>query len=202
MSSSSLIRLAGLAALSSGVLSAIGDLLGLVVDLENPLSATTPSYSIVFFLYLLSTALLLLGLVGLYTSQSQAAGILGLVGFLVAFLGTVLLVGALWFELFITPALAAEAPELVEAELGLPGFILMLLFGAVGWVLFGVATLRAGVYPRWAAVLLIVGGLLAFFPLPLAGIIFSIAVAWLGFILFTGRGEARTSEQPPTPRVT
>ncbi len=195
MSSSSLIRLAGLAALSSGVLSAIGDLLGLVVDLENPLSATTASYSIVFFLYLLSTALLLLGLVGLYTSQSQAAGFLGLVGFLTAFLGTVLVVGALWFELFITPALAAEAPELVEAELGLPGFILMLLFGAVGWVLFGVATLRAGVYPRWAAVLLIVGGLLAFFPLPLAGIIFSIGVAWLGFILFTGRVTREVVEQ-------
>ncbi len=195
MSSSSLIRWAGLAALSSGVLSAIGDLLGLVVDLENPLSATTASYTIVFFLYLLSTALLLLGLVGLYTSQSQAAGILGLVGFLVAFLGTVLLVGALWFELFITPALAEQAPELVGAELGLPGFILMVLFGAVGWVLFGVTTLRAGVYPRWAAVLLIVGGVLAFFPLPLAGIIFSVAVAWLGFILFTGGGEAM-SEQP------
>ena len=196
MSSASLIRLAGLAALSSGVLSVIGDLLGLAVDLENPLSATTAAYTIVFLLYLLSTALLLLGLVGLYTSQSQAAGILGLVGFLVAFLGMVLLAGAIWFELFITPALAAEAPELVGEELGLPGFILMLLFGAVGWVLFGVATLRAGVYPRWAAVLLIVGGVLAFFPLPLAGIIFSVAIAWLGFLLFTGRGEAATSDQP------
>ena len=86
-----------------------------------------------------------------------------------AFLGTVLLVGALWFELFITPALAAEAPELVEEELVLPGFILMLLFGAVGWVLFGVATLRAGVYPRLAGLLLIVGGVIAFFPLPLGG---------------------------------
>ncbi len=110
----------------------------------------------------------------------------------------VLLAGALWFELFITPALAAEAPELVREELGLPGFILMLLFGAVGWVLFGVATLRAGVYPRWAAVLLIVGGALAFFPLPLAGIIFSVAVAYLGFLLFTG--QARSDEQP-SPRV-
>ena len=194
MSSSSLIRLAGLAALSSGVLAAIGDLLSLVVDLENPLSATTAGYNVVFFLYLLSTALLLLGLVGLYTSQSQAAGILGLVGFLVAFLGTVLLAGALWFELFITPALATEAPELVAEELGLTGFILMLLVGAVGWVLFGVATLRAGVYPKWAAVLLIVGGVIAFFPLPLVGIIFSVAVAWLGFMLFTG--QVSSDEQP------
>ena len=194
MSSSSLIRLAGLAALISGVLGVIGDLLGLVVDLEDPVSATTASYTVVFLLYLISTALLLLGLVGFYTSQSQAAGILGLVGFLVAFLGTVLLAGALWFELFITPALATEAPGLLEAELGLPGFILMLLFGAVGWVLFGVATLRAGVYPRWAGVLLIVGGVIAFFPLPLVGIIFSVTVAYLGFLLFTG--QVGSAEQP------
>ena len=194
MSSSNLIRLAGLAALISGVLAAIGDLLRLVVDVEDPGSATTASYAIVFLLYLISTALLLLGLVGLYTSQSQAAGILGLVGFLVAFLGTVLLAGALWFELFITPALATEAPGLLEAELGLPGFILMLLFGTVGWVLFGVATLRAGVYPRWEAILLIVGGAIAFFPLPLAGIIFSVTVAYLGFLLFTG--QVGSDEQP------
>ena len=194
MSTSSLIRLAGLAALISGVLAAIGDVLGLVVDLENVQSATTAGYAVVFMLYLLSTALLLLGLVGLYTSQSEAVGILGLVGFLVAFLGTVLLAGALWFELFITPALATEAPELLEAELGLPGFILMLLFGAVGWVLFGVATLRAGVYPRWAAILLTVGGVIAFLPVPLVGIIFSVTVAYLGFLLFTG--QVGSDEQP------
>ena len=194
MSSSNLIRLAGLAALISGVLGVIGDLLRLVVDVEDPVSATTASYTVVFLLYLISTALLLLGLVGFYTSQSQAVGILGLVGFLVAFLGTVLLAGALWFELFITPALATQAPGVFEAELGLPGFILMLLFGAVGWVLFGVAMLRAGVYPRWAVVLLIVGGVIAFFPLPLVGIIFSVTVAYLGFLLFTG--QVGSDEQP------
>ena len=157
MSSSNLIRLAGLAALASGVLSAIGDLLTLVVSRQDPQSATTTSYT-VDLLYLLSTALLLLGLVGLYTSQSQATGLLGLVGFLTTFLGTVLLVGALWFMVFGTPSLAAQDPELAESELGQTGYLLMLLFGAVGWVLFGVATLRARVYPRWAAILLIVGG--------------------------------------------
>ena len=196
MSSSSLIRLAGLAALASGVLSAIGDLLTLVVsrqNLENPQLATTTSYT-VDLLYLLSTALLLLGLVGLYTSQSQATGLLGLVGFLTAFLGTVLLVGALWFMVFGTPYLAAQDPELAESVLGQTGYLLMLLFGAVGWILFGVATLRARVYPGWAAILLIVGGVIAFLPVPLVGIVFSVAVAYLGYLLFTGR--VRSDEQP------
>lgn len=149
MSSSNLIHLAGLAALVSGVLSVIGDFLTLVVNVENPASATTASYALVFWLYLLGGVLLLLGLVGLYTSQPEAAGILGLMGFVVAFLGTMFVTGAVWFELFITPLLAAQAPELAESELGLTGFILSFLLGSIGWLVFGVATLRASVYPRW-----------------------------------------------------
>ena len=194
MSSSNLVRWAGMAALVSGVLSAIGDLLSLGVDLESAGSATTVSYAVVFLLYLLGGGLLLLGLVGFYASQSGAAGVLGLIGFLVAFLGTTLFSGALWFELFITPSLATQAPDLAEAELGLAGFILSFLLVIIGWLLFGVATLRARVYPRPAAVLLVVGAVVSFAPIPLSGIVLSVAVAWLGFALFTGRGMS--SEQP------
>jgi hypothetical protein len=43
---------------------------------------------------------LLLGLVGLYTHPSEAAGRLGLLGLLLAFLDTMLLAGELWFEAF------------------------------------------------------------------------------------------------------
>ena len=118
--------------MASAVLSAMGDLLRLFVDVESSETATTTPYFLVFFLYLLGAVLLLLGLVGLYASQSEAAGVLGLVGFLVAFLGTALLAGVLWFELFITPSLATRAPGLAEAELGLAGFILVFLLGVVG----------------------------------------------------------------------
>ena len=194
MQSSNLIRWAGLAAVLSGVSSVIGDLLSLVVDLESAESAATTPYMLVFLLYLLGTVLLLLGLVGLYSSQSEPAGFLGLLGFLVAFLGTALVSGALWFELFITPSLAVEAPELAEAELGLAGFAITFLLVVVGWVLFGVATLRARVYPRLAAALLIVGAVTSLVPIPLSGVVLSVAVAWLGLMLFTGRGMP--SEQP------
>jgi hypothetical protein len=186
MTPASLMRWAGLAAVASAVLSAMGDLLRLFVDVESSETATTTPYFLVFLLYLLGAVLLLLGLVGLYASQSEAAGVLGLVGFLVAFLGTALLAGVLWFELFITPSLATRAPGLAEAELGLAGFILVFLLGVVGWVLFGAATLRARTYPRWAAVLLMLGGVVAFVPVPLAGMVFSVAIAWLGLVLFTG----------------
>ena len=190
MTPTGLMRWAGLAAVLSAVSSVLGDLLSLFVDVESSETATTTPYALVFLLYLLGAVLLLLGLVGLYASQSEAAGVLGLVGFLAAFLGTALLVGVLWFELFITPSLAARAPGLAEAELGLAGFILVFLLGVVGWLLFGVATLRARIYPRWAAVLLMVGGVVAFVPIPLAGIIFSVAIAWLGLVLFTGGSGA------------
>lgn len=187
MSSKNLIRWGGLAALVSGVASVTGDLLRLLVDVESAESATTVAYALVFSMYLLGAALLLLGLVGLYVSQAEEAGVPGLVGFLAAFAGTVLLAGTLWFELFVTPALAVEDAGLAEAELGLAGFILAFLLVLLGWLVFGVATLRARVYPRWAAVLLIVGVVLTFFPVPLSGVVFSVAVAWLGFILFTGK---------------
>jgi hypothetical protein len=62
------------------------------------------------------------------------------------------------------------------------------LFG-IGLILFGVATFRAGVYPRWAAVLLIIGIPLTMFLDPTAGtfqesigqILWGFAVAALGF---------------------
>ncbi len=91
MSSSNLIRLGGLA----GVLLTIGALLSLATESENPSeSATTASYAFTWLLYLLGGVLLLLGLVGLYARQSEAAGILGLVGFVAALFGTVLALGA------------------------------------------------------------------------------------------------------------
>ena len=114
--------------------------------------------------------------------------------FLVAFAGTTLVGGAVWFQLFISPTLAARAPELATAELGLVGFLLTFVLAAVGWLLFGAATLRAGVYPRPAAVLLMVGAVVSLAPIvapvPLSGIALSVAVAWLGFVLFSGTRAA------------
>ncbi len=192
MSSSDLIKLGGLASVSAGALFVIHSLLGLVaLDYENfSQTATTGAYISISLLMLLGAVLMLGGLVGLYAHQSEAAGPLGFAGFLVAFLGTVLMAGAVWTQAFVAPAIAEVAPEFLDGEPGgLLGLGFMVSFGlaGLGWLLFGVASLRARVYPRAATILLIVGAVLTFVPFPLSPVPLAVAVAWLGFSLLTGR---------------
>ncbi len=202
MSSSDLVRWGGLAAILAGVLLVVADLLNLAIGFgDEPFSegATTGIYALQSVVNLLAAVLLLIGLVGLYARQSEAAGLLGLAGFLVAFLGTALITGFLWAALFIVPALAVEVPAFLDEAGGPPpGFFLTLITFGVGWLLFGIATLLARVYPRIPTILLMIGAAIAVLPLPFTGIVFAIAVAWLGFALFTGR-EAST-EQPSRVR--
>ena len=59
----------------------------------------------------------------------------------------------------------------------------------LGWLLFKLATLVAWVYPRGAAVLLIVGAVVLLVPVQHNDVLFSVAVAWLGSSPFSGRTE-------------
>jgi hypothetical protein len=59
----------------------------------------------------------------------------------------------------------------------------------VGWALFGVATIRAGVFPRTAALVLMFGAVfsfLAFVGLP-GTLVLDAAIAWMGLALLAGR---------------
>ena len=142
---------------------------------------------------------LLLAATGLYAKQAHAIGRLGLVGYLLASLGTVLVAGDWWYEGFIGPVLREQAPALLATAPS--GTILIgaaLTFGsfAAGWAIFGLASLRAGVFPRGAAVLMIVGGVVAIlalispFQIPLA-----LAVGWMGWWLI--RSEDRAIQRAP-----
>ena len=149
-SSSDLIRWGGLAALVGGVLFVVGDLLGLTLGADFAQAAASGTFVLQQLVFLLGTVLVLFGLFGLYVSQSEAAGILGLFGFLVALLGMALLSGFSWAQAFVVPLIATQSPALLETE---PlGSILSFVTFTVGWLVFGIATLRAGVYPRAAAI--------------------------------------------------
>ena len=185
-------------------------LLSLLEDPEDPVASfTSVSYAISVWLSLIGGILLTGGLVGLYAARSQAMGVLGLVGFALALAGQVLVNGWTWALVFVTPALAQEAPDIVTGDP--PGSV---IFGiglsytvvGLGWLVFGAAAFRRRVYPRVASVLLIVGSVFLIVPVPLpplisvvGGTVFDVAVVWLGLDLLL-RGGTAASEQPQRVR--
>ena len=118
-------------------------------------------------------------------------------GFLVAFAGTVFFSGFFWASIFVAPALAIGAPEFLDQGGHFPGFYVSLLIYAVGWLLFGVASLKARVYPRAPIIALIIGAALGLFGAPLSGLVIDEAFIWVGFSLFSGRAASVGR----TPRV-
>src|SRR5215218_1487656 len=154
----------------------------------------TSSYLLSSGLRLLSTILLLWALLGIYGRQSRAAGTFGLWAFIVAFLGTALLAGNAWAEVFVWPTLAQVAPNMMSGQATeassylVSGINVSFPLFSIGMIVFGVATFMARVYPRWVSVLLIVSLPLTMF-LPdtqgtfsesIGQILLGIAVAALG----------------------
>ena len=207
MSASALIRWGAVAAILGGVLLAISDLWGLLMEGfggDQPFSevARSASFAITSGLSLLATVLILFALVGLNLRLSEEVSVLGVLGFLLAFLGTALAVGLSWALFFVAPSVALEAPAFLDTEqVAGPlnaGFILTSLILAAGWALFGVGALLARSYPRWVAIGFIVAALIQFLPVPGTGLVFGVGLALLGFFALAGGGM---SDGQPSPRV-
>jgi len=207
MSSSNLTRWSGLAALVGGVLLAVLDVAESVIIGGQPESviAGTGALIIVRIAFLVPVALMILGLVGLYVRQAEQTGSLGLIAFLVAFSGTVLVFGLQWSAAFMGSWLAGAAPGLLDTEpagLLAAGFMISFLLLALGWLLFGLASLQARVFPRNAAVLLVVGAVLLFVLLmldvPGSTVVFGAALAWMGYALWSGTSEPALTAEAAT----
>lgn len=100
--------------------------------------------------------------------------------------------GAAWSETFFGSWLAEAAPELMEVDPAgsvITGVIISYLLFALGCFLFGLTSLQVKVLPRGAAVLLMIGSVLflvlGFLDLPFASVVFGVAIAWLGFALWS-----------------
>src|SRR5918997_380275 len=205
ITASNLIRWAGLAALVAGIIFA-----GIqpIHPPDELSSVTTGTWAIITTLKLAMCLLFLAGITGIYARQVERAGWLGLAGFLVLTLSWWLQTAYVFAEAFILPVLASAAPHFVDSFLGIargnPGenlgalpAIYSLGIGIpymLGGLLFGIATLRAGILPRWPAGLLAVAAVLtpAATLLPhaiqrLAAIPVGIALAWLGYALWSER---------------
>lgn len=208
MSSSNLIRWGGLAALVGGALLAVSDILNAALFPGEPGSEVmaTSSWFLVQILGLVALLLIALGLVALYARQAEQAGTLGLIAFVMDFSGTVMMFGLLWGEPFLGPMLAEEAPEVLNIEPTgtlVAGVMLALVLFALGWLLFGLVSLRAGVLPRGAAALMMVGAvlffILALLELPLGSLVLDAAVAWMGYALWSGAVEQAPAETVAAP---
>jgi len=177
-------------------------------------SVSTNAWAIITPLKTVMAFLFMLGITGLYAKQVNKAGWLGLVGFLLLSLFWALQTAFIFAEAFILPPLATAAPQFVEGILAVVSGqptnvnvgafpVLFALAGIpymLGGLLFGIATIRAGILSRWAAGLLAVASILT--PLAallphelqrLAGIPVGLAIAWLGYSLWSER-RAQASE--------
>ena len=179
---SGILLLAGAALLGAGIV-----VVSLRPVMNQPLS---PGASL---LLLLSSILLLLALPAMYARQAGATGWLGLVGH-----------GLLQTGLLLPLVLAAAPlvfPSLKSAPGESPVVFLLGIALTLGLLLTGIATIRAGVFPHWAGILLLAataGFFFVFFVaefLPPAGgqwgsaifgILLSLSLAWIGIALRVG----------------
>lgn len=192
MSSENPVRLGGgLASAAAGLLLLLGHLLDLGGD---------PEYGTVLGGTLVLTAhvALVFALVALYAAQAEQSGLLGSFGMMLSVVGTTLVSGVVLVE--IAGASGVEVADVLGA--GLSGALALLggLAFLIGLILFGIATMRAGVFPRRAGLLLIVGDVV-FGAGSFAGTattIFEIigaaltcaALVWLGLSLLSGSGAS------------
>lgn len=202
------IQWGGLAAVLGGASLLIADGWGLMQEIlgtgpeKFSEQAATTSWTVMSVLFMCGGVLILLGLVSIYARQSEAAGILGLAGFLAAFVSMALVVGAFWTFTFVAPSAAIEAPAFLDNEqaagpLNL-GFMLTFMSFPVGLALFGIATFRARVFPRIAAAVLTLGALLSFAPFPGVTLLLDVALIWVGYSLYSEhRAEAASPEVAP-----
>jgi hypothetical protein len=165
---SNLSRWAGLSAVVAGTCFVV---LALLHPPETLSSVTTTRWAIAHAVGIAMSLFGLLGMTGLYARQAEAAGWLGLAGYVLLSLWLALLLPYTFFEAVILPLLATEAPTFAEGFLGMVGgpagettfgvlaalWTLLGVLLVLGGLLFGIATLRAGILPRWPAGLLAVG---------------------------------------------
>jgi hypothetical protein len=217
VTTSNLIRCSGLALVPAGIVFA-----GIqpVHPPDVVESVTTTAWAIITSLKFAMCLLFLVGITGLYARQVEKAGWLGLAGFVLLIVSWWLQTAFVFAEAFILPPLAATAPEFVDAVLGISyGHTGTVNLGAVptlfavgvgitymlGGLVFGSAMLRAGILPRLPAGLLAVAATLT----PLAALLphaqqrfaavpVALALAWLGYALWSERRASASHAAPAT----
>lgn len=212
---SSIIRWSGLSAMVAGIIF-------VVIQPIHPAdvlsSVNTNLWAIITSLKTVMSIFGLIGITGLYARQAEKTGWLGLAGYLSLTIFYAVQMCYSFAEVLILPLLTTVAPNFVSSALGMASgaggpmnlgalatvYSILSVLYLVGLLLFGIATFRARILSRWAAVLLALSGPLALIMVALlphqlerlAAIPMGIALAWLGYSLLTERREPTSDPCP------
>lgn len=177
--SSNWIRWGGLAATLGGTTFMVDSLLELAFPESGPvhLGVETSGVQSVALLLLLS------GMVGFHALQRGSYGLVGRAGFFMIVAGfPVDMLG----KASVLPASAAFERLLIIGVLAI----------MLGFVLYGAATLRAGILPRWCGVGFIVGPVLPIVIDPGGGALLGLLWVALGYALWSRKSEPAERTSP------
>ncbi|WP_194150749.1 hypothetical protein [Pedococcus bigeumensis] len=160
---------------AAGIATAVAGTIFVLVQINHPAtvgaSAVTTDWIVRSTAKTVMAALALAGITGMYLRQRAKVGLVGLAGYLLLSLGYLLMLGTEYVAAFVLPTVAKSSPGYVndvivtafgghaKGDIGplLTVFAIMGVGYALGGLLFGIATFRAGILARPAALLLAVG---------------------------------------------
>jgi hypothetical protein len=215
ITSSTLTRAAAIAATLAG-------LAYVVIQFIHPAdvvaSLSTQTWVNVHILSFAEAVLAVIGVTGIYIRQARQLGVLGLIGYLMFGFFFILQSSFNFAEALIAPLIAVNAPQLAVDFVGLFGryaavtdlgpLAALPLVGSVlyvgGALLFGIAIIRARILSRGAGILLIIaaaitpvaGALLPHTLERMAAVPMGLALAWLGYSLWSDQRKNAASRQP------
>lgn len=201
---------------STGIAAVVAGLMFVVIQPLHPAdvlaSVTTDAWTLIHYATLIMLAMFVVGVTGIYASQVEKMGWLGLAGFVVLVIGLLLTAIGGVIEAFVQPLVASSDPAFVQGMLDMVhGHATDTDLGAIplvwnaasagflgGTLLFGLATFRARILSRWASAIFAVG---LFASAPVAGLLgnprvaavpIGIGLAWLGYSLWSQRQRSAT----------
>ena len=189
MPTSRFVQWGAIGGVVAGVAWVVSDVLALLFPGQEEGSMGSASYYLIESADAIAETGMLAALMGLHVVQARSLGRLGRISFVVAFIGTALvLVSTLW-SVILLDRFGTTVPGLMFG-LGLLGWL-------VGFVLFGISTFRARVLPRWSGLLLVAYPLVLIAGVPIEGPLILVGLLWLalGYALWTRKGMP--AEQAP-----
>lgn len=153
--------------------------------------------------HVIAALLAVFGFMSVYAAERHRTGVPGLIAFVLVTTGNILFLVDGVIALVIFPSLAQSVPATLDISGAmnqggmLALFVTIAAINMTGQAAFGIVTWRAGAFPRPAAILLIIGGVLFNLPpgpvpmivLAAGGVLWGIAALWLGWSLEAALGD-------------